>query len=47
VVWSYDANVNPGGMVIGDSPTGVLVASTVLVASKIDWILDYLDLNLV
>ncbi len=42
VVWSYDADVNPVGMVIGGAPeTGVSVAS------HLTWILDYLDINLI
>ncbi|MCX4966927.1 hypothetical protein OHA98_19245 [Streptomyces sp. NBC_00654] len=42
VAWSYDANANPVGLVIGGDPyTGVSVAS------HASWVLDYLDLVLV
>ncbi|MFF3838214.1 hypothetical protein [Streptomyces sp. NPDC001930] len=41
VVWNYDAAVNPIGLLIAGSPTGVSVST------PLPWVLDYLDVNLV
>ncbi|MFI1938323.1 hypothetical protein ACH44C_14230 [Streptomyces purpureus] len=41
VVWNYDASVNPVGLLIGGSPTGVSVST------PLPWVLDYLDVDLV